>query len=74
MGTKTLSISDDAYQRLLGLKQRNESFSQLIQRLTGRQDLMRFAGTITAELAAELAASSASVRKRFDAEWRERTA
>jgi predicted CopG family antitoxin len=66
--TKTLSISEDAYQRLRSLKLEHESFSQVIQRLTGRQDLMRYAGALGAELAADLAAASADLRARMDAE------
>ncbi|MFA5943332.1 MAG: antitoxin VapB family protein [Candidatus Thermoplasmatota archaeon] len=72
MGTKTLSISDDAYQRLRDLKRGNESFSQVIQRLTGRQDLLRFAGSIGTGFANELAATSMDVRSRLDSEWSSR--
>lgn len=68
MATKTLSISDDAYQRLRSLKLEHESFSQVIQRLTGRQDLLRYAGVLGAELATDLAAASTDLRRRLDAE------
>lgn len=70
MGTKTLSISDDAYRRLRDAKVGNESFSQVIQRLTGRRDLSRFVGCISPALAADLRAASADVRQRLDEEWR----
>lgn len=71
MGTKTLSISDDAYQRLRAAKLEHESFSQVIQRLTGRRDLLRFAGSISAGLAADLRAASVDLRQRLDDEWRQ---
>ncbi len=37
MGTKTLSISEEAYEKLNRLKRHGESFSQLIIRLTERK-------------------------------------
>lgn len=69
VATKTLSITDDAYQRLRSMKRDNESFSQVIQRLTGRQDLLRFAATIGAPLADDLTAASLEVRRDLDSQW-----
>ena len=37
MATKTLSISEEAYNELIKLKEANESFSQLILRLTRKR-------------------------------------
>jgi predicted CopG family antitoxin len=70
--TKTLSITDDAYHRLLGLKQSGESFSDVIGRLTGKEDLRRFVGVIPPELANELAAASKDFRSRFHRDARRR--
>lgn len=66
MGTKTISLADDAYRRLRRLKRDDESFSDVVQRLTGRGDLMRFHGAISAELADELQAGSTEFRERLE--------
>lgn len=46
MGFKTITIKDEVYRDLLKLKRKDESFSELFERLTKREkpDLMRFAG------------------------------
>jgi predicted CopG family antitoxin len=46
MGTKTITITEDAYKKLKVEKMEGESFSELIDRLTdgSRKDLMEFAG------------------------------
>lgn len=72
MGTKTLSISDDAYRRLRAAKVGNESFSQVIQRLTGRRDLTRYFGSISKELADDLEAASREVRSTIEGDIDER--
>ena len=47
MGTKTLSITDDAYKRLLSMKRENESFSLVIKRITGGSLLLKIQGTLS---------------------------
>ncbi|KAF5432113.1 putative antitoxin, CopG family [Candidatus Methanophagaceae archaeon] len=46
MGTKTLTITEEAYKKLKVEKMEGESFSEVIGRLTdrSRKDLMEFAG------------------------------
>lgn len=66
MATKTISITEDAYHRLERLKEEGESFSDVIQRLSGGADLQRYAGTISSELGAELRSASADFRARFE--------
>jgi len=46
MGTKTITITEDAYKKLKVEKLEGESFSEVINRITdkGRKDLMEFAG------------------------------
>lgn len=45
MGTKTISIMDDAYDLLIGMKMPGESFSDEIRRLTKtKSSVMDFAG------------------------------
>lgn len=47
MGTKNISISDEAYRRLASLKHENESFSLVITRLTGKKSLADIFGVLT---------------------------
>ncbi len=54
MGTKNISISEEAYQRLAALKQPNESFTQVINRLTKKRSILELAGTLTNQEAAEI--------------------
>ncbi len=54
MGTRTISITDDAYKRLLSLKKNNESFSIIIQKLTGKVRLNDFFGVLSKETADKL--------------------
>jgi len=46
MGFKTLTISEEAYRKLRKLKERDESFTEVILRLSeGRGDILRHAGS-----------------------------
>lgn len=45
MGSKTISLSDEAYAKLKAEKKSGESFSDVVKRLTGRKSLLEFAGT-----------------------------
>lgn len=47
MGTKTISLMDDAYDLLKMQKSRNESFSDVVRRLaTMKRNIMEFAGAL----------------------------
>ena len=48
MSTKNISITDDAYARLAALKRSNESFSQVIRRITERRSILELAGILSA--------------------------
>ena len=46
MGTKTITIMDDAYKILASRKNKDESFSEVIRKIVSeKQDIMKFAGT-----------------------------
>ncbi|MGC8506358.1 MAG: antitoxin VapB family protein [Thermoplasmata archaeon] len=49
MGSKNISISDEAYLRLSELKAKNESFTDLIYRLTNRTNVLDLEGIIKEE-------------------------
>ena len=54
MGTKNISISEEAYQRLSSLKKPNESFTQVINRLTQKRSILELAGTLSEQEAEEI--------------------
>jgi predicted CopG family antitoxin len=45
VASKNITITEDAYDRLKALKRDDESFSELVVRLTERTDPMAFAGS-----------------------------
>jgi predicted CopG family antitoxin len=47
MGSKNISISDEAYLRLSELKSKNESFTELIYRLTNKTNVLDLKGIIS---------------------------
>ncbi|MGP6208037.1 antitoxin VapB family protein [Cuniculiplasma sp. SKW3] len=49
MGSKNISISDEAYLRLSQLKSRNESFTDVIYRLTNRTNILDLRGILKEE-------------------------
>lgn len=54
MATKTISITEDAYKRLASLKKGNESFSIVIERITGKVRLSDFFGVLSEDSANKL--------------------
>lgn len=56
MGTKTISLADDAYEKLKAHKREGESFSDVVRRLTGGVTLSDYYGVLDEETAAELEA------------------
>ena len=66
MGTKTISITDNAYRKLASLKKQNESFSMVIERITGKSALSDIAGILSTTQAAALKKSIESHRKKDD--------
>ena len=49
MATKTLTITEDAYDRFYVLKEEGESFSEVIRRVTTKVHLSDFVGILTSD-------------------------
>ena len=54
MPTRTISITEEAYERLKVRKEKNESFSDVIYKITGKQSIMELAGILSKEQAEKL--------------------
>jgi len=54
MTSKTITISEDAYERLKSLKEEDESFSDVINKLTRDRSLLEIAGILSEDEADEL--------------------
>jgi predicted CopG family antitoxin len=63
MTVRTVTVTDEAYQRLRAHKGSAESFSELIIRLTGRAPLSSFAGTLAGQPAKRLRRAIAADRR-----------
>lgn len=68
MGTKTISLADDAYERLKAEKREGESFSDVVRRLTNSVTLEDYYGTLDAETADELEAIVSERREDWTAD------
>lgn len=65
MGTKTISLSEEAYDRLKRRKREDESFNDVVNRLAGERPLLDIVGTGGAEDGIEAAIDDA--RENLDA-------
>ena len=63
MSTKTISLEEEAYERLKRLKRKGESFTDLVNRLTGKRSLLELSGTISEEEASDLRMSVENASK-----------
>ncbi len=63
MGTKTISISDEAYTILKAKKDETESFSEAIVRLSGKKSLASFFGALSEKSADALEKEMKESRK-----------
>ena len=63
MGTKTISLDDEAYERLKAHKREGESFSTVVKRLAGERSWREVAG-IWADDTADLEGAIESGRER----------
>ncbi|MDP3699141.1 MAG: antitoxin VapB family protein [Nanoarchaeota archaeon] len=63
MATKTLTITEDAYERLLKMKEKNESFSEVIVKHFPKRSLSELIGILTHKEAEELRTNIMERRK-----------
>ncbi len=63
---KTLTVTEEAYERLSAKKEPGESFSNVIIKITGKANLMDIAGILSKSEAAELRKHIANTRKGID--------
>lgn len=63
MATKTLTITEDAYERLAKYKEKNESFSEVIVKHFPKHSLLELAGLLSHKDAEELRAHIKAGRK-----------
>ncbi len=65
MGTKTINLSDEAYARLHGLKREGESFSDVVNRLAGKQAILDIVGILSPGEAAGLRTAALGTSRRL---------
>lgn len=63
LGTKNISISDEAYSRLATQKRENESFTDVINRITGKRSILELRGLLTKKEAKEMIDDIHEVRR-----------
>lgn len=73
VATKTVNLSEDAYERLKALKREGESFSDVVNRLTGKHALLDLVGILDEGEARELRDHVEEARERMRADLEERT-
>ena len=64
MGTKNISISEEAYERLAALKRPNESFTDVVNRLTRKKSILELACMLTSEEGAAIREEIKDLRKK----------
>ena len=68
MGTKTLTITNGAYERLLALKRPKESFSDVVNKLTSKNALLDIVGILSNKEADKLESNIMESRKITESE------
>lgn len=66
MSTKTISISEEAYNALKGIKEEHESFTDAIIKVAKRDPLAKLVGVLTKDEASELRMNIKLNRKKMN--------
>ncbi|NUE02261.1 hypothetical protein HUB97_07130 [Halorubraceae archaeon YAN] len=69
--SKSIRLSDEAYERLKAHKEDDETFTDVVLRLAGEHSLLELVGILDDEEAAEMKSAIAERRKRRDIELEE---
>lgn len=72
MTTKTITITEDAYEALRGLKDTRESFSETILRVAKKKPLDEFFGVLSKESGAKLERAILELRQKRNLSHRTR--
>ena len=65
MSTKCITITSEAYERLAALKEKKESFSDVIDKITNKRSLFELAGLLSDKEADKLETDIKELRKRM---------
>lgn len=72
MATKTITITTEAYEKLASMKVAKESFSDVINRITGKSSILKLAGVLSNQEAKEMKKHIAEIRKISEEEMEEK--
>ncbi len=64
MSTKTITITDEAYNALKGIKEENESFTEVILKVAKKDPLSQLIGVLSKKEASDMKKHIAESRKR----------